>query len=57
MIITALHRIAVPSIEPIAGFHVPNPTYEAAELYDCLPNRYLQDIYGLRKLETAQKGN
>ena len=42
MIVTALHRITVPIIEPIAGFNVPIPTYEAAELYDCLPNRYLQ---------------
>lgn len=57
MITTALHRITVPITEPIAGFNVPSPTYEAAELYDCLPNRYLQDIYGFRKLKTAQKGN
>lgn len=57
MIITALHRITVPITGPIAVFDVPNSTYEAAELCDCLPNRYLQDIYGFRKLKTAQNGN
>ena len=47
--------ITVPITEPIAVYDVPNLTYEAAELCDCLPNRYLQDIYGFRKLKTAQK--
>ncbi len=55
MIITALHCITVPLTEPIAVSNVPNPTYEAAELYNSLPNRYLQDIYGLWELKTAQK--
>ena len=57
MIITALHCITVPLNEPIAVFNVSNPTCEAIEVYDCLPNRYLQDIYGLGELKTAQNGN
>ena len=54
MIITALHCITVPLTEPIAVFNVSNTTCEAIELYDCLPNRYLQDIYGFKELKTAQ---
>ena len=56
-IITALHCISVPLTEPIAVFIGSSPTYEAVELYDCLPNRYLQDISGLRELKTAHNGN
>ena len=56
MIVTALHCITVPLTEPIAVFSTSNPTSEGVELYDCLPNRYLQDVYGLMELKTAQNG-
>ena len=56
MIITALHCITVPLTEPIAVFNTSDLTCEGVELYDCLLNRYLQDIYGLRELKTAQNG-
>ena len=56
MIITALHCITVPLSEPIAVFNVCILTCEGVELYDCLANRYLQDIYGLRDLKTAHNG-